>query len=235
MQQVDELKTANAGDGHENVAGPESSKVAFDPEQQAKVQQLIDEAYRKAYAKAQRAAGSGEEVKKLKSEVDSLREEKKMSALLRVISKHNVVDAGEVAELLKNRIKLDDDGNVTVVGSSGSTWIDSSGRPMGLDEFIGHWLGERPHHLRPTGPAGAGSSGARYGGTSAVRHNLADPAAWRTMPREDLDRILREGVNVQGAAGQTYRFKDVRNPFLEAKKQRYQNRDETKVRLAGGA
>jgi len=41
------------------------------------------------------------------------------------------------------------------------------------------------------------------------------------MPREDLERIMKEGINVQGTAGQTYRFRDVKNPFLEARRRKF--------------
>ncbi|MDP2689920.1 MAG: hypothetical protein Q8P48_07385 [Deltaproteobacteria bacterium] len=218
MHQVDELKTA-AGDGHANGNQTEPSKVMFVPEQQARVQELIDEAYRKAYAKAQRSRG-GEEVERLKAEVGKLREERKTAAILRAVSKHSVVDAEEVADLMKERVRMDEDGNFSVIGESGAVRVNNSGHPMSVDEYIGHWLSERPHHLRAAGPSGAGSRGAMFGGHASVRYNLTDPAVWRSMPREDLDRLLSEGISVQGNTGQSYTFKDVKNPFLEARRRK---------------
>ncbi len=134
-----------------------------------------------------------------------------------------MVDAEEVAELLKANIRLDDSGDVSVVGESGSRRISNSGAPMGVEEFVGHWLSERPHHLRSAAGTGAGSRPAKFGGEPLRNHNLTDPASWRSMPREDFDRLLKEGVNVQGAGGQTFRFRDVKNPFLEARKRKFQN------------
>lgn len=214
---VDELKTAE-GDGR--IGSEDARKVMFLPEQQAKVQELIDEAYRKAYAKAQKGKGGHEEVERLKGEVEKLRDERKAAALLRAISRHNVVDAEEVAELVKHRVRMEEDGSVKVLGDSGAVRINTTGQPMALDEFIADWLGEKPHHLRAAFGAGAGSQGARFAAGTA-RQNLSDPAAWRTMPREELDRLLREGLNVQGSAGQTYRFRDVKNPFLEARRRKF--------------
>lgn len=220
MQQVDELKTATRGDGPgEN--GSESSKVSFQPEQQAKVQQLIDEAYRKAYSKANKLGASSEEVDSLRTEVERLRQEKKAAHVLRAVARHNVVDAEEVAELLKGRIRMDDSGGVSIVGETGSALINSTGVPMSVEEYVAHWLSERPHHLRASTSAGAGSQSLRFG-SGRSRHDLSDPTAWRSMPREDLDGILKEGINIHGSAGQVYRFRDVRNPFVEAKKRKFQ-------------
>lgn len=217
--QVDELKAVERGDGLKN--GEAESRVSFLPEQQAKVQELIDEAYRKAYAKAQKSRGPSEEVERLKTEMERLKSEKKMAHLLRNISRHGVVDAEEVAELMKDRVRMDEDGSFSVLGESGALKVNSSGNPMSVDEYVGHWLGERPHHLRASASHGAGSSGSRFG-EGAMKYRLSDPAVWRDMPREELDRLLKEGVNVQGSAGQTYKFKDVRNPFIEARRRKFQ-------------
>lgn len=211
---VDELKTGNEGIREEG-------KVSFLPEQQARVQELIDEAYRKAYTKAQRSS-SGADVDKLKAEVERLREDRKAASLLRAISRHSVVDAEEVAELLKHRVRAEEDGTLKVIGQSGAARVNNSGQPMSIEEFVDSWLSERPHHLRGAASSGAGSLGARFSSAPA-RYDLSDPASWRSMPREELDRLMREGVDVQGAAGQNYRFRDVKNPFLEARKRKFQS------------
>lgn len=222
MQRVDELKTVENGDGLKNGFESESSRVMFLPEQQAKVQELIDEAYKKAYSKAQRRHPS-EEVEKLKAELDTLKQERKTAALLRAVSRHSVVDAEEVVELLKDRVRVDDSGNLSVVGETGASRINHTGLPMSVEEYVGSWLSERPHHLRAPGGAGSGSAGSRFSANASLRYDLSDPAVWRSMPREELDRLLKEGISVQGATGQTYKFKDVKNPFLEARKRKFQS------------
>jgi hypothetical protein len=207
-----------AGAGRKNNADTDASKVVFTPEQQGKVQELIDDAFKRAYAKALRTRGPSDDADRLKKEVDALKHEKKSAALLRSLSRHNVVDAGEVCDLLKEKVRLDEDG-FKVVHETGGVMINSSGHPMDLDEFVAQWLGERPHHLRSGGAAGAGSTGARtYSG--GLRRDVSDPAAWRTMTREELDRRLKEGIVVHGSAGQTYTFRDVKNPFLEARRRK---------------
>ncbi|MBI5971420.1 MAG: hypothetical protein HY884_09740 [Deltaproteobacteria bacterium] len=220
MSQVDELKTGVAGDGPLNA---DVGKVVFQPEQQTRVQELIDDAYKKAYGKAMRSKGAGEEVERLKVEVERLKDERKSAAILRALSRHNVVDAEEVTELLRNRVRMEEDGGLSIAGSTGGVQVNGFGAPMTLEEFVGEWLSERPHHLRASGAGGSGSHGALFGNGSFVRQNLNDPASWRNMPRKDLDRLLDEGINVTGTAGQVYSFKDVKNPFIEARKRRFSN------------
>ncbi|MBI5236008.1 MAG: hypothetical protein HY886_07155 [Deltaproteobacteria bacterium] len=215
---ADELRTNEAGTGRKSNADADASKVVFTPEQQGKVQELIDDAFTRAYAKALRTRGHSDDADRLKKEVDALKHEKKSAALLRSLSRHNVVDAEEVCELLKDKVRLDEDG-FKVVNETGGAMINSAGHPMNLDEFVGQWLDDRPHHLRSGASAGAGSTGARSC-SNGLRRDVSDPAAWRTMPREELDKRLKDGIVLQGAAGQTYTFRDVKNPFLEARRRR---------------
>lgn len=222
MAQVDELKTVSGGDGPVTDGhGAGSSKVEFTEEQQTKVQQLIDEAYKRAFVKASKHSSVPEEIERLHHEVERLRGDKKAAAVLRAISRYNVVDTEEVAELMKGRVRMGEDGNLTVVGDTGSQRINSSGHPMGFEEYLEQWLGERPHHLRTGAGSGGGSQGAKFGGESRRSYNLADPSTWRNMPREDLEKLLKEGVNVHGAGGQVFKFKDVKNPFHEARKRKF--------------
>jgi len=90
-----------------------------------------------------------------------------------------------------------------------------------MDDYIAQWLSDRPHHLRSAGGAGAGSHGVGFERGNISTRSLGEPSAWQSMPREDLDRYLREGINVHGSAGQVYRFRDVKNPFLDARKRRF--------------
>ncbi|MBI5885374.1 MAG: hypothetical protein HZB85_02185 [Deltaproteobacteria bacterium] len=214
--QVDEPKTEVMGDAVRN--GGDSTRVTFAPEQQAKVQELIDSAFKKAYSKAQKSSAGSEEVERLKGEVERLKEDRKTNAVLRAVSRHNVVAPDEVADLLRGRVRVEEDGGISVVNDAGGVIINNSGAPMSVEEYVGLWLSERPHHLRAGGAPGAGSHPSRFAGAGMRGYSAGDPASWRNMPREELDRMLREGIRVHGAAGQTYTFKDVKNPFLDARR-----------------
>lgn len=254
----------NNGNGNQDNAG----KVSFLPEQQARVQELIDEAYRKAYAKATQGRDNGDKVAALEAEIAKLKagkgaadgqqgaqsgqgdtewkkafdqfrtesetklkdyegrlaglnEEKKRSAILSAVSKHNVVDADAASRLIWNDIRVDDNGTLTVQGDSGQPRISKSGQPMTVDEFIGEWLSGKPYLLRSAGSQGAGSHGAGFNGQGGVKYDLNDPSVWRNMPKEEFDRLKKEGINVQLAAGQVLKFKEQKNPFLEARRQKF--------------
>ena len=204
MANVDERKTDMKDDGHK----ADSEKVAFTPEQQSRVQELIDDAYKKAFQKASRVSSGAPELDELRKEVERLKGDKLMASVLRAVARHNVVDAEEVAELISRRVALDASGRAVANDAPNSD----------IDEYVHGWLLERPHHLRASMAQGAGSVGARYEGK--LRPNLSDPYAWRNMPREDVDRLLKEGVDVHGG-GQVFKFKNVGNPFLEARKRRF--------------
>jgi len=221
IMQTSDVKTPENAEAQGSGSTPAHGRVAFTPEQQARVQELIDESYRKAFQKAQRGRGTSEDLEGLRREIEGLKEEKKKLALLKAVSRYNVVDGEEIVKLLEDRVRMDDEGHIVVVNSSGSAKINDAGYPVGMDEFISQWLSERPHHLRSTAAPGAGSRCAGFGHGTTGRPSLADPSAWRAMPREDLDRILREGINIHGSAGQVYRFRDVKNPFLDARKRRF--------------
>ncbi|MFQ5428518.1 MAG: hypothetical protein ACE5EZ_06005 [Thermodesulfobacteriota bacterium] len=219
--QSSEIKTPDNSESFGNASEKASGKVLFNSEQQAKVQELIDDSYRKAFAKAQRTRSSGEDVEGLRREIEGLKEEKKKLALLKAVSKYNVVDGEEIVKLLEEKVRMDDEGNVIVVNSSGSAKINDAGYPVGMDDFLSQWLSERPHHLRSGSGSGAGSHGVGFDHGNTMTRSLGDPSSWQSMPREDLDRYLREGINIHGSAGQVYRFRDVKNPFLDARKRRF--------------
>lgn len=236
-------------------AAAKAGKVEFSPEQQAKIQGLIDEAYKKAYAKAgggssaeikdyealkaelaalKAGGGKGkesEEVKALTAKLDEFKAalEKKNAreledSIFREVAKFNVMDAAEVTTLLRAGIKADENGVPMVVNADGSPRLNLNAtptRPMTVSEFIADWLKTRPHHLRASGRAGAGSPGVKFGGEGGKEYDLSNPETIRNMPREDLDKLIADGIAVRGSGGQVFRFKTSGNAFIDARKARF--------------
>lgn len=224
----------NAGTGNEGKGGSDgggnTGKVGFSPEQQLKVQELIDAAYAKAYAKAMKGEGDGKaddkkkdttlpdaKFKALESQVAALRDEKKTATLLKAIGKHNVIDAEEVSSLLMRYVRLNDDNSFTVLNDAGAERLNASAGSMSVEEFVNEWLSKRSHHLRASGTAGAGSTGGRF--ADGNMPTQLTPEALRKMPMDKLkEQIAGEGIKIAGSAGQTFNFKKTSNPFVEARK-----------------
>ncbi len=213
MTEVDEHKTGIVGDGLET----ESSRVSFTPEQQSRMQGYIDNAYKRGLTKG---SASNDEVKRLSSEVENLMDYKVNSAILEAVSRHNVVDAAEVSELIRRNVRVGESGEVSAVDGSSFGKDGSGSGSVALSEYVEGWLEDRPHHLRGQGTSGGGSGSARFGG-GGRRYDLSNPETWRNIPREDLDQLLKEGINIQSGSGQVFSFKDVTNPFHEARKRRF--------------
>lgn len=245
---ADEQKTDEQVKAEADAAA--KAKTEFTSEQQVKVQSLIDEAYKRAYSKAQASpdierlkselaalkAGDGkgkesEEVQTLTSALDKLKADlaKKNAreiddSVFREVAKFNVMDAAEVTTLLRGNIKADENGVPIVVNADGSPRLNLNAtptRPMTVEEHIADWLRTRPHHVKASGRQGSGSFGAKFGGEGGREYDLSNPETIRNMPREELDKALAAGLEIKGSGGQVFRFKNTSNPFTEARKKRF--------------
>lgn len=97
------------------------------------------------YDKAARGATSTEEIGRLREEVARLKEHRKSAMLLKAISKHNTIDAEEVADLIGLEIDIDCAGRLCT--REGRFFLDSA---LLIGTYVARWLEERPHHLRPS-------------------------------------------------------------------------------------
>ena len=85
-------------------------------------------------------------------------------ALLQAASKNNAVSPDQVVQLLKNNVKLAEDGNVEVHDSSGTLRYNDDGDPMSVDSLVSDFLTANPHFVRASS-GGTGSQGAAGGST----------------------------------------------------------------------
>jgi hypothetical protein len=87
--------------------------------------------------------------------------------LLSAASKHNAIDADDVASLLRGRVKLTEDmDGVTVYDSAGNPAYGKGAKPMTVDELVGEFLQTKKHLVRATQTApGGGAGGGRTVGT----------------------------------------------------------------------
>lgn len=88
-----------------------------------------------------------------------LHKEKVEGAILKAAGSRNAVDPTQVAQLLQNRVRLSDDGEVQVLNNSGEVMYDTdNATPTTIDNLVNTFLDSSPHFLR-AGPNGSGSTG----------------------------------------------------------------------------
>ena len=101
-----------------------------------------------------------ETVSKKDSAIDSLRAEltsvKVDGALLSAANKSGAINAEQVVSLLKNQIRLGEDGNVEITDNTGQPKYTDSGDPYTVDLLVTDFVTANPHFL-PAHPGGAGS------------------------------------------------------------------------------
>lgn len=264
---------AGEGDGSNGNGGQDNAgnnggnggaqKVEFSPEQQAKVQELIDGSFSKAYGKAKQEfdAKLTIEIEKLKSgnggqpgaekkvepnaemkaaldalktrdeQRESERQKEKAEALHEIKNARITKEIGgfdvhghdEIANLVASHFDINPETKeVFVKGVDGSPKISlQTGEKMTPKEFLASWLKDRPHYQKAAGSQGAGSQGAMFGPGGGQKYNLQDPQSIRNMPKEDFEKLLKEGVNVHLPSGQTMKFREQKNPFLEARRAKF--------------
>ena len=93
-------------------------------------------------------------------------------ALLNAANRHNAIDSEQVATLLRNRVRLSDDGMVEVIDDNGTVRYNDNADPLSIDEAVSEFLTASPHFVRATA-GGAGTMG-NAGGSTPKPTSVAD-------------------------------------------------------------
>lgn len=89
-----------------------------------------------------------------------LEKERVDGSLLKAASSRSAVNPDQVAQLLRSRVRLQDDGEVTVLNDKGEVMYDTeAGTTLSVDRLVNEFLDSNPHFLR-AGPSGSGSTGS---------------------------------------------------------------------------
>lgn len=89
-----------------------------------------------------------------------LERERVDGSLLNAASARSAVNPQQVAQLLRSRVTLQDDGDVTVLNEKGEVMYDTeAGTLLSVDKLVNEFLDSNPHFLR-AGPSGSGSTGS---------------------------------------------------------------------------
>lgn len=106
------------------------------------------------------------EYKDRESKLAAKARDKHLAAL--VAANPNVVKSAvsDIVEALKGRTSYNLDSEaVVVLNADGSPQMNSEGKPLEVDAFLGDWLDKRPHYLLDKTPKGSGGEGTK-GNTS---------------------------------------------------------------------
>ncbi len=106
-----------------------------------------------------------DEIKQLKNR---LTETEVDGSLLRAASGLNAVSPEQVVSLLRDQVKLNDEGNAEIVNKSGAIVYNDNGELKNVTELVGDFLTTNPHFVRASA-SGVGSVGKVGGGTHAPK------------------------------------------------------------------
>ena len=104
--------------------------------------------------KKQKEKSEGE-IHRLRTELESIKID---GALINSASKNKSIAPEQVAQLLRQNIKLDAEGNVIVTDKEGKQRYTDNADPMNVDHLVEEFLSSNTY-FKSAGPSGAGSTG----------------------------------------------------------------------------
>jgi len=117
-----------------------------------------------------------ETVSKKDSKIQSLESELKRiridETLVNVASGLKAVKPAEVKQLLRNNVRLSEQGSVEVINEDGTPRYSDKGDPMSVNDLVSEYLKNNPHHVMAT-QSGSGSQ-SKIGGASPKQLKIGD-------------------------------------------------------------
>lgn len=95
-----------------------------------------------------------QDINQLRSQLNSVKVD---GALLNSASRHKAVNPDQVVRLVKDKVRLNDAGDVEVIGDNGTPRYTDSGELMTVDAYVNEFLSQNTHFVQ-AGPSGSGST-----------------------------------------------------------------------------
>ena len=133
-------------------------------EEDAAKEKLVKEAKSKAELEKlmqQRIAEKDTEILKYKNEI---KKERIDNSIMAVASKNNAINPSQVVSLLKDAIKLNDDGRVEILDNNSNIRYNEKGNLLTIEEKVKEFLQANPH-FSASGKSGTGSQSSVEGKT----------------------------------------------------------------------
>jgi hypothetical protein len=114
-------------------------------------------------------------------------------ALLNAASTNNAVNPEQVSALLRNNLRLSDDGSVEVLDSNGTPRYNDSGNLLSTGELVAEFLTANPHFVRAS--AGGSGSQGNAGGSTQKSLSVADMVAnWNEGGKEAFAAMKKKAT-----------------------------------------
>jgi len=137
----------------------ELKKLKQDAEKKRQEEQLKRGEFEKTLQEL--AAKKDSEIQKRDS---IIREYKVNTPLLNSAAKFRSVNPEQVKSLLVNQVRLNEDGDVEVIGNDGSVRYNDDGKAVTVEQLVDGFLKENPHFVQPT-PATSNTKSSVSGNT----------------------------------------------------------------------
>tara|TARA_R100000995_G_scaffold28545_2_gene12534 strand:- start:13774 stop:14484 length:711 start_codon:yes stop_codon:yes gene_type:complete len=95
-----------------------------------------------------------QDIKQLRSQLNSVKVD---GALLNSASKHKAINPEQVVRLVRDKVRLNDTGDVEVIGDNGAPRYTESGELMSPELYVQEFLSENSHFVQ-AGPSGSGAT-----------------------------------------------------------------------------
>ncbi len=133
---------------------------------------------------------------KFSNEINTLRQEltslKVDGTLLATASNRNAVNPEQVAQLLKDRVGLDETGRPVVYDNGNVVYDPDTAEPKSLESLVNEFLDSNNHFLR-SGPSGVTSSGAAGSAPTTKQTDLSSLDMTKASDRELFRKLKSEG------------------------------------------
>ena len=114
--------------------------------------------------------------------------------LLSAAAQYRAVNAEQVKALLQNQVRLNQDGEVEVVGNDGSVRYNDAGAPLGVNDLVREFLDSNPHFVNPT-PA---TTNSKSNIVNSVTNGANIDISKLDMKNPDHRKLFAEAQKSQG-------------------------------------
>jgi hypothetical protein len=130
------------------------------------------------------------ETRSLRQKLESIQVD---GALINAAVEQQAVNPQHITSLLRNSVKLDDDGNVVVLDDTGSIrYNQDTAAPLTINDLVGEFVNGNPY-FKSAAPAGTGSVGNTANTKPTPTVGLEDLDLTKATDREVYRKMKQEG------------------------------------------